>query len=421
MKLMLLVCALFICSFASASEMSHQLRIKLHELYERSLEVNDSETALEEVRTEFLRDLEKLPVDQKWSLQQTADSIFQEIEENRYFGKSFHPFTAKSAKQNAPSAYLLRYQNKRQLLESLISRGDNVEWYNRAHIEYKTINSTTNLGSLGLKIPLGDFVDVGVEMQFARELSIDLELAAEGLHPAMRRVNGSRNLEFDFIERDRNGNPIMQNGKAKRRHIYFECRMNLQWKSQYQGSGEVRFFGLGGGFSRLKDEGHVLTYYSRKLIVPEVIGEYYTTPQMLAEICEKDFPQMKISNKTILNNLNDEMKDIFQNARFHHPTSVCTKDTDCYGWFNQRVSLNKIGTTPRCVEVNKVEKFFGCQLRGKQNANCTVRDASGKRISSGSFEYICDKGLSCVQTQKAEWFPNILTLYQHAVGKCLKR
>lgn len=127
----------------------------------------------------------------------------------------------------------------------------------------------------------------------------------------------------------------------------------------------------------------------------------------LSQICHNDFLNAPVAGGTIKKNLDGMMKNVVASLVFSHPKTKCATDNDCIDWYNNEViSWHKSRTYPRCApEATGREKFNACTLRGLENAHCSVYK-DGKRTSDGAFEYVCDKGLKCVQTKTGGWFTN---------------
>ena len=97
---------------------------------------------------------------------------------------------------------------------------------------------------------------------------------------------------------------------------------------------------------------------------------------------------------------------------------INSKNSQCNSWYEKEVvALHKFQTAPRCIEQNRQEAVYGCELRGTKGANCTIVK-NGKVVSSGSFEYRCDQGLTCKTVHEGGWFQNWST-WDPYVGNCL--
>ena len=89
-------------------------------------------------------------------------------------------------------------------------------------------------------------------------------------------------------------------------------------------------------------------------------------------------------------------------------------------------------STMRCIPQKGLPQGVGfCRLRGAKNGSCPLYKAKtgvvsgswqkgSKFVSSGSFEYKCDRGLYCKVTKKGGWFKN-WDIYSSYEGKCRVR
>jgi hypothetical protein len=133
-----------------------------------------------------------------------------------------------------------------------------------------------------------------------------------------------------------------------------------------------------------------------------------------------DFLNAKVNNHmTVKQSLNLQMRNVVASLRFSHPKTKCVRDNQCIRWFNQGMrGVVGNAAVPRCVEEPR-EKYFSCEVRSVVNQKCPVVKA-GKLVSSGMFEYACDRGLYCKTVQDGGWFTN-MRIFQYAEGRCYPR
>lgn len=310
------------------------------------------------------------------------------------------------------------YKNKAEILESLVSDRANTRWLSAAAI---TTNSavTKRLDaniSYTLKINfLGAELSGGPNIAFHRHYESRVIVLSEGLQPGV-----TADGQFDFNKRDRAGNVVMSGGKAQKRFIAFYCELALNFNTEYSGSGSFSVAGVGGGASYGARYSNEVTMTSRRILVPEYIGNQTATMGTLQRLCMDDFLNARINNQlTVKQSLNIQMRNIIASLRFSHPKTKCVRDEQCIGWFNggMRGVVGNMAV-PRCVEESR-EKYFTCEVRSVVNQKCPVFQGN-KQLSSGMFEYPCDRGLYCKTVVQGGWFTN-MRLFQYAEGRCTRR
>ncbi|WP_408097675.1 hypothetical protein ACJVC5_01810 [Peredibacter sp. HCB2-198] len=301
----------------------------------------------------------------------------------------------------------LNYARKVDILESLTSDRESVDWISSAGNTIKSSDSRKVDSKVTLQVRV-EFMGIGVEagpaIAFRREYRTNVTINTEGMRPALKS-DGT----FDFTTYDRMGRIV----KSKRRFISFNCDADLDFETEYSGAGGFTFAGVGGSAGVSKKFSNTVTITSRRLLLPEQIAGKTVTMKSMTELCHNDFLNARVTNNlTVTGALNAMMKNVVASLRFTHPKNKCATDSHCSDWFNKEViSLAKKNNKARCVE-NSREKFMQCELRGQQGQSCIVLDAKGKRLSGGALEYTCDKGLKCVQTEEASFM-------KAAKGKCM--
>jgi hypothetical protein len=310
------------------------------------------------------------------------------------------------------------YKNKQELLASLVSDRENTRWASAASIMTNSAvqkRADANI-SYQLKIKfLGADLSGGPTIAFHRHYESRVMILSEGLTPAVL-ANGN----FDFIKRNRAGQPIVTGGKVQKRFIAFFCEVSLNFNTEYSGGGNFSIMGIGGGASFGSKFTNDVTMTSRRILVPDTVGNQTVTMQALQRLCMNDFLNAKVNNHmTVKQSLNLQMRNVVASLRFSHPKTKCVRDNQCIRWFNQGMrGVVGNAAVPRCVEEPR-EKYFSCEVRSVVNQKCPVVKA-GKLVSSGMFEYACDRGLYCKTVQDGGWFTN-MRIFQYAEGRCYPR
>lgn len=310
------------------------------------------------------------------------------------------------------------YRSKAELLESLTSDRANTRWLTAAAISTSsgvTKRVDANV-SYQLKISfLGADLSGGPTIAFHRDYESRVMILTEGLNPGL-----TPNGDFDFNKRDRMGNIIMSGGKPQKRYIAFYCELSLNFSTDYSGGGNFSVAGVGGGASYGHNYANEVTMISRRILVPEYVGNRTVTMPYLQRLCLNDFLVAKVNNRlSVKDALNIQMRNVIASLRFSHPKTKCVRDSQCVGWFN-RGMRGVVGNraVPRCVEERR-EKYFSCEVRSVLNQKCPVY-RSGKLLSDGQFEYACDRGLTCRMVKEGGWFQN-MRIFEYAEGRCVRR
>ncbi|MFA5583371.1 MAG: hypothetical protein WDA09_04075 [Bacteriovoracaceae bacterium] len=413
------------------------IRLQVIKAYEAELEnTGNSLEAYEIVKNKIYKDLELADSGMKDDLLSIAEHALQNLTEaprseeidltnlrnilredikkrEAYFlALDFNPnltsFDAKISKSTAPK--FQNFASRAEVVKSLVSENDNARWFRTSNAVLKSAVATSKAASVSLQVKI-EFLGVGVEagprISFSRDYSTSVTILADGLAPALDHEGN-----FDHYEKDRRGRST-----NKRRFIGFFCDATLSFRSNYEGKGAFRVAGIGADSSVSKEFSNHVALNSRRIFVPEMIGNKKVNLRMLSEICHNDFLNGKINAKvSVKDSLDLMMKNVISGIRFSHPETQCVLDSHCAKWFNTEVlSILRNKATARCLG-NAAEGKFSCVLRGTRGQNCAVIE-NGKRTSSGLGEYICDKGLRCVKTRNAGWLQGG-RLYQPSAGQC---
>lgn len=330
----------------------------------------------------------------------------QEVVDPNFTQEGYHP-SASTMKDSEK----LEYKGTRELMESLVSDRESVRWVSTANKTMSSGNTTTTEANISYQVKI-DFLGVSVEagptITFKREYSTAANFMAEELYPIVM-ADGN----FDIHKRDSKGQIVYKNGKAMRRYLSFYCSADLKFSTDYKGAGGFKVAGVGGGASASDTYANLVSYSSRRILVPDYVAGDTATIEYLSKLCNREFLKAKINDSmSVQQSLNMEMKNVISGLRFSHPKTKCAVDTHCIDWFNNEIiALWKYGTYPRCMEESR-EKYRSCVLRGMEGMACRVYNQEGKLISSGSWEIDCDKNLKCVQTRAAGFM-------KFAKGKCM--
>lgn len=314
-------------------------------------------------------------------------------------------------------AEIKEFLTKGQIIESLVSDRESARWVSTSNMTIKSDAYTRVESKISLQIKvefLGVALEAGPLITFKREYKTSANIMAEGLNPVLLSDGN-----FDYIKRDQYGRPVKRNNVIQSRLLNFNCDASLDFETEYAGSGGFSVAGVGASSTIARKYSNSVSLSSRRILVPEYIDDKSVTLKFLRDLCHMDFLRAKVTNTmNVSDSLNVMMKNIVSSLRFSHPKTKCAQDNHCYNWYNKEIiPLARAGNFPRCVEETR-EKYRACELRGLKNQNCSVFDATGKRISDGMFEFTCDAGLKCVKYQEAGWFRGF-DIYQYAKGKCM--
>ena len=310
------------------------------------------------------------------------------------------------------------FESRAELIKSITSGGGNAPYPSSSTSNIKSARQYTTAQSISAQVSmdfLGVKISAGPSISFKKSYSSEATVLAVGMDQILLS-NGN----FDLHKRDSKNKIIIKNGKEQRREVSFSCSAQVNFSSDYKGEGGFKVMGVGGDASVTQSYSNSVGLDSRRVAIPDYVAGKSVTLSFLAELCHNDFLNAKLKNgSSVKKNLDGIMKNVVASLTFSHPQTKCASDNDCTDWFNNEViSWHKTNTFPRCVpEASGREKFFACALRGLEKSNCGVFE-KGKRTSDGSFEYTCDKGLTCKKTKDGGWFTNG-ELYAYAEGKCV--
>jgi hypothetical protein len=420
--------------------LADMIRSQVAKAYKAALDKHESpEIAREEVRGAIESDLELAQPEMKEELMglanKTLDSLengatSEEVElenvelalrkevENRKSFLNQQPYDSgshKSVEGVIDDADKKEFTNKAELLESLTSERESSRWVSSSSQTVKTAEMTMTDSKISLQVKvsfLGATIEAGPNISFRRIFNTNATILAEGMSPVI--LNSGN---FDTWKRDRAGKIVVKNGKQQSRYVAVFCDADLNFETDYAGSGGFSYMGVGGSARVSKKFTNTVNITSRRIALPDYVGNESVTVKYISEICHKDFLNARFSNAlTVRGSLELMMKNVVAGLTFSHPKTKCAVDEHCYNWFNKEViSLVKIKNFPRCKEESDREKFYSCQLRGLEGQNCPVYE-NGKRTSDGQWEYACDTGLKCVKYEDQTFF--LGNVWNYAKGKC---
>lgn len=415
-----------------ASQIRQQIALAFSEALDTQGNVED---AKEIVKQDILKDLEMADDSVKEELisfslnileQMDVNSVSEEVnlpniearmlvavkERNEYLNKVI----------TTPKAVVVdekrEYANKSEVIKALVSEEPSVRYVSTSNQTIQTAQASTTDTHVSLQVKiefLGATLSAGPQINFRKNFKTSATILADGLYPVMYNDGN-----FDFVKRDASGKAIKEKGKELKRYVSFSCDAELHFVTDYVGGGEFKVAGLGAGAKKMKTFTSSVNLSSRRILLPEFVDNKTFTIEDLTNLCHRDFLKAKASNSlTIEQSLNILMKNVVAGLTFSHAKTKCVQDSHCYDWFNKEIiPLGRVKNFPRCVQESNSEKNFTCALRGLEGQACSLYDNTGKRITSGIFEFVCDKGLKCVQTKQGGWFQN-WEIYESAEGRCM--
>lgn len=308
------------------------------------------------------------------------------------------------------------FKNNAELVSSLTSTKSNAPFPSSSTVTIKSGRQYTTATSISAQVSLeflGSRISAGPTISFKRTYSSEVVVMALGLNPVLLSDGN-----FDLYKRDSNGKILKSRGNPIRRDVSFNCAAQVNFSSDYKGEGGFKIMGMGADVSVTQNYSNSVGLDSRRITIPDYVGGKSVTMSYLSKLCHNDFLNARIAGGTVKKQLDVMMKNVIGSLVFSHPKTKCATDNDCVDWYNNEViSWHKSRTFPRCApEASGREKFNACTLRGLSGSNCSIYK-DGKRTSTGSFEYTCDKGLKCVQTQEGGWFSHG-QIKSYDEGKC---
>lgn len=315
---------------------------------------------------------------------------------------------------NASTRGVRRYQTRQELIAAMVSGDESERWVATANMSVKSSRATghdeTFTAQLSVEF-LGSQISAGPIFTFKRRLTTSVDVKGEGMYPLFNEQG-----IFDLIWKGADGRPLTNsNGTHQRRFVFFTCDAELLIESERALRGGFKISGVGAEGNLVHTYQNTITLSSRRLLVPDSVDGRQVNLAFLAQICHNDFMRARTQNgRSVRDNMNTTARNLASGLTFVDRASECMVDTHCNNWFRGVVSIHKYRTAPRCARAVGNNAMFSCQLRGQVGANCQVV-RNGRRVSSGYFEYTCDRGLRCVVTREGN--ANFFTR-EPWVGEC---
>ncbi len=418
--------------------LAEKIKAQIHLAYEAALKENKSpEDARLEIRDAIESDLELAAPSMKDELLEYAlivldsvddpavneevklPSIFKTMESVVLSRKSFldprDAFVFSPTANSSKDSEKKIYSSREQLLSSLVSERESSRWVSSTNLTTRTAEIVKTESSLSMQVKmefLGAEIEAGPRITFSRQIATEAIVTSEGLNPVITSSG-----EFDRYKKGTNNQYITKNGKKVPRYISFYCDAELKFETDTVGSGGFKYFGMGADLKVSKSFQNSVTIQSRRIALPEVVGNKTVTVNMIAQVCNSFINQKYSNSMTVRKSLDAMMKGVVSGLVYSNPRTTCATDSACTNWFNkENIAFKRRGNRARCVE-NSKEKFKSCQLRGLAGQNCAVIE-NRKKTSSGENEYICDTGLRCVKYIDATYVLGYN--WSYSVGRCQK-
>ena len=328
-----------------------------------------------------------------------------------------------SISSRAKDSERLVYNNKQELLNALVSNGDNTKWVSTGSANIDLGKSTSKEGSVTIQLKfkfLGTGIEGGPTITFNRTVGANAVMMHEGMDEPIDAQG-----RFNIWKKDFDGKLMMKNGQKQRRFMAFYCSVWTTYTSTYKGEATVSFdAGMGSVSASASLSNYETTsnaVNTRRMYIPDTIAGQIVTVNTIRQICWKDILNTQIRRGlTVKQSLFTMTKNLLSNMAFSHPKSKCAVDTQCMPWarrlnFSAAVKRNLY---PRCIEESK-EKFRYCKLKGLENTYCAVYD-QGRMVSPemlGGYTE-CDNGLKCTVTSPVLYVPGTTWIFRAAVGVC---
>ena len=342
------------------------------------------------------------------SLTKTSKEDFRQKQELKIF---------KFSNKKNPKKMRREYDNLQQVINELVSEEPGAKFVSTSQTRFRVAEVQGEESEFSARIEaefMGVELNLGPILTFKSDFSTVATIAQEGIAPLFN-ANGV----FDPVRRDAKGHAILKDGKIQYKVVFFTCDAKQRFRTEVEAQAGLRIMGPGYTHGWSKQYQNETLLISRRITVPSYVGGKQFTLHRLSKLCHHYFLNATAPNgRTIKENVHEMSLNLIKALRYTSPAIKCAKDYQCYDWYNNEViRWHKSRTTPRCIIENQQMGHANCRLRGTKGANCTVR-IDGQRVSSGSFEYQCDRGLTCRTTHEGGWFQN-WELYDYYKGECL--
>lgn len=303
------------------------------------------------------------------------------------------------------------YPSEQAMVNALVSGDESERWVATANFSVRGGHVSTTEGQVSLRLKaefLGSEISFGPTIKFTYENSSAVDFKAEGAYPV---YDSAGNFDLNWHARG---------SSRTRRFAFFTCEteMRLEVKSSLAG-GSLKVVGVGASGEHAVEDTLTVTAQSRRVLIPDSIGNRLTNVSTLARICHTYFSRARAQNgRTVSENLKTQLLSAVASIVYTNPSMMCVRDAHCNKWFNDKWRINRMKAVPRCVQAVSNSAVMTCQTRGQEGASCPVYQ-KGQKVSVGWFEHTCDKGYHCVTV--VPYIPNIISFLppnQYAIGTC---
>ncbi len=323
----------------------------------------------------------------------------------------------------AKDAEKLSYANKTEVVTSLASGGENTKWVSTASANFDLGNTWTAEASVNIQLKckfLGTGISAGPIITFARKFGANAMLMFEGMEYPINN-DGT----FNRWKKDNMGRILMRGNEKQRRFMAFYCSVWQQAESTYKGEASVSMdagvASMTGTTSLAHYEQTSSSLTSRRILVPDSIGNNIVNVNTIRQICWKDFLKANIrQGLTVQKSLNTMMYNVLSGLVFSHPKSKCATDAHCLQWGRniKMIASTKARLYPRCIE-EPSEKYRYCVFRSLEGSYCDLY-RHGKKIT---FDTVfknneCDYGLKCTVKSDVLYVPGTYWIFRAAVATC---
>jgi hypothetical protein len=306
-----------------------------------------------------------------------------------------------------------RYRSRAQLLQALVSGDESERWTATTSITQRSTRMVGHQESFSAQVAvefLGSRIAAGPAFTFSRKIATSVDIRAEGGSPPTDERG-----YFDLIARDGSNRPVVRNGVPQSRFVFFTCEAEITIESERLVNGGFKVFGAGAEGEVKSLWANNVTLTSRRVLVPDTVDGRQVTFNDLSLLCHQDFMGARTTNgRTVRDNLRASARNLISSLVYQDSALECVEDRHCDRWYQGVLGIHRYRTAGRCVRARGNVSLLTCQLRGQVGANCAVVQ-NGQHLSSGYFEYPCDRGLRCVVTRtgrRSFWNP------EPWVGEC---
>lgn len=186
---------------------------------------------------------------------------------------------------------------------------------------------------------------------------------------------------------------------TEERRIIFLCKVNTQSVLATNIGTGGTLMGYGAQISRDNWDALSVTKTSSVQYIPFASESgKRTTLNDVFNYCHKKFAP------SLESEIEAELRTTISHLKFSHTEYQCATDNDCNSIHQKNIWMIRNSTLTTCDAVKKGEfKVNLCRLKSLRGHACPMYK-NGKRITKGSFEYPCAKGLTCKLTKEPGFF-----------------